>query len=322
MYYLAHGKDLGILQYNLMSFAMVSISIITFILVFLLLIRKKIAYIRYISIRVKSIAAGDLGAAIRVKGKDELGQLSESINAMSLELKRKFENERTMERTKNDLITGVSHDLRTPLTSILGYIDLLKNGAKLTSEQFYEYTGIIESKAKKLEKLMNELFEYTRLSSPDIQLNLEPIDLRILLEQMMGEYQPIFEQDGLQMHRKFLDEDFMVRMDTEKMVRVFDNLLGNIQKYSDKPSAVSVVLSKKDGKAQISVSNKTESFSAEDPSRLFERFYTGDKSRSGKNGTGLGLPIAKRIVELHQGHIHAAFKEGWLTLTIELPVDV
>ncbi|RJS60021.1 two-component sensor histidine kinase [Bacillus sp. PK3_68] len=218
------------------------------------------------------------------------------------------------------MITNVSHDLRTPLTSIIGYLDLLKKEQYVSKAQFQEYVETIYSKSQRLKHLIDELFEYTHLSSPDVTLNLNEVDLSGLLEQVVGEYMPIFEKEQLSVQKSITEENIPILMDIEKMVRVYDNLFMNAIKYSRKPSELLISLELKADKAILKVSNKVENLPVNEANKLFERFFRGDKARKDNQGTGLGLAISKRIVELHHGIIRAEYREGWLSFIVEQPV--
>ncbi|MED0906364.1 sensor histidine kinase [Bacillus nitratireducens] len=307
-------------EFNFVMLFLFAFAIFTFIVIFLILVRKKIVYLKRISDNVNDIANGKLGLTIEIKGKDELTQLAQNINYMSKELEDTFEQERRLERTKNELITNVSHDLRTPLTSIIGYIDLLKRGQYDSETQLQEYLETTYLKSKRLKYLIDELFEYTRLSGIDAKLNFNEVDLSGLLEQIVGEYIPIFEKESLIVQKSITEETIPIFMDVEKMVRVYENLFMNAIKYSMKPSELSVCLELIGNKAILKVSNKVEKPPVSDPNKLFERFFRGDKARKNDQGNGLGLAISKRIVELHHGNIHAEYKEGWISFIVEHPI--
>ncbi|PGR73709.1 two-component sensor histidine kinase [Bacillus thuringiensis] len=313
-------EDFGMFEARLAMLFLFTFAILNFIVIFLLLVRKKIVYLKLISENVNDIANGKLGLTIGIKGKDELTQLAQNINYMSKELENTFEQERQLERTKNELITNVSHDLRTPLTSIIGYIDLLKRGQYNSNIQLQEYLETTYSKSQRLKYLIDELFEYTRLSDIDAKLNLNEVDLSGLLEQIVGEYIPIFEKESLTVQRSIAEETIPIFIDVEKMVRVYENLFMNAIKYSMKPSELSICLELIGNKAILKVSNKVEKPPVSDPNKLFERFFRGDKARKDDQGNGLGLAISKRIVELHHGNIHAEYKDGWMSFIVEHPI--
>ncbi|OOR31823.1 two-component sensor histidine kinase [Bacillus mycoides] len=284
------------------------------------MVRKKIVYLKLISDNVNDIAHGKLGLTIGIEGKDELTHLAQNINYMSKELENTFEQERQLERTKNELITNVSHDLRTPLTSIIGYVDLLKRGQYDSKAQLQEYLETTYLKSQRLEYLIDELFEYTRLSDIDAKLNINEVDLSGLLEQIVGEYIPIFEKESLIVQKSITQETIPIFIDVEKMVRVYENLFMNAIKYSIKPSELSVCLELMDNKAILKVSNTVEKPPVSDPNKLFERFFRGDKARKDDQGNGLGLAISKRIVELHNGNIHVEYKDDWMSFIVEHPI--
>ncbi|UOY87653.1 sensor histidine kinase [Bacillus glycinifermentans] len=297
-----------------------SAAILTFIAVFFIMARKKILYLKLITESIHHIANGKLGLTIRIESRDELTQLAQNINDMSIELEKKFEHERQLERSKSELISNVSHDLRTPLTSIIGYLDLLKKGQYDSKAQFQEYLETIDSKSQRLKFLIDELFEYTHLSSPDVKLTCKKADLSGLLEQIIGEYIPIFEKEQLSVQKSITEDNIPVLMDIDKMVRVYDNLFMNTIKYSKKPSKLFISLEIIGDKAILKVSNQVEDFPVDNINRLFERFFRGDKARTDQQGSGLGLAISKRIVELHNGNILAEYREGWMSFIVEHPM--
>ncbi|MEB9936647.1 HAMP domain-containing sensor histidine kinase, partial [Bacillus cereus] len=312
-------EEFCMFEFNVAMLFLFAFAIFTFIILFLILVRKKIVYLKLISDNVNDIANGKLGLTIGIKGKDELTQLAQNINYMSKELENTFEQERRLERTKNELITNVSHDLRTPLTSIIGYLDLLKRGQYNNNTQLQEYLETTYSKSQRLKYLIDELFEYTRLSGIDAKLNLNEVDLSGLLEQIVGEYIPIFEKESLIVQKSITQEIIPIFIDAEKMVRVYENLFMNAINYSMKPSQLFICLELMDNKVILKVSNIVERPPVSDPNKLFERFFRGDKARKNDQGNGLGLAISKRIVELHDGNIHAEYKDGWMSFIVEHP---
>ncbi|ATP42019.1 two-component sensor histidine kinase [Solibacillus sp. R5-41] len=310
----------SILQAGLLLSFWFSVVILTFVVIFTLLVRNKILYLGHISETVQHIANGKLGLTIDIKGKDELSQLAGNINYMSKELENKFIHERQLEKVKNELITNISHDLRTPLTSIIGYLNLIKSGQYNNGDQLQEYFETIYLKSQRLNYLLDELFEFTRLSSPDAVLNLNKVDLESLLQQIVGEYIPIFEKEQLHVQTSITEEDIPALIDVEKIVRVYENLFVNAIKYSIKPSNIKISFCLKGNTAVFQVSNKVENPPAEDVNKMFERFFRGDEARMDAQGTGLGLSISKKIIELHNGDIRAGYKDDWISFIVELPI--
>lgn len=301
-----------------MIYIVVLLGIIVFLLVFTLFVNKKVKYIKFLSSEVKVIKDEGFGKTIEVRGQDELAELCSSINNMSLELREKIENEKKIEQNKNKLITNVSHDLRTPLTSILGYVDLLKQNGFEDKEKFEEYISIIDERSKSLNTLINELFEYTKLNNHDIKLNYSTVEIGSLVEQLSGEYSLIFKKEGLELISEIPEEDIFVDIDIQMIVRALENLLINAKKYSVRNSQVLVKLLQESNDIVISVENKVENISQDDLDNLFERFYKVDKARKTGNSTGLGLSIVKRVVELHKGLVKAELINGVIKFKIIL----
>lgn len=303
-----------------MIYIVVLLGIAVFLLVFTLFVNKKVKYIKFLSSEVKVIKDEDFGKTIEVRGQDELAELCSSINNMSLELREKIDNEKKIEQNKNELITNVSHDLRTPLTSILGYVDLLKQNGFEDKEKFVEYISIIDERSKSLNTLINELFEYTKLNSHDIKLNYSTVEIGSLVEQLSGEYSLIFKKEGLELISEIPEEDIFVDIDIQMIVRALENLLINAKKYSVRNSQVLVKLLQESNDIVISVENKVENISQDDLDNLFERFYKVDKARKTGDSTGLGLSIVKRVVELHKGIVKAELINGVIKFKIILLV--
>jgi signal transduction histidine kinase len=304
-----------------MIYIVVLLGIAVFLLVFTLFVNKKVKYIKFLSSEVKVIKDEDFGKTIEVRGQDELAELCSSINNMSLELREKIDNEKKIEQNKNELITNVSHDLRTPLTSILGYVDLLKQNGFEDKEKFVEYISIIDERSKSLNTLINELFEYTKLNSHDIKLNYSTVEICSLVEQLSGEYSLIFKKEGLELISEIPEEDIFVDIDIQMIVRALENLLINAKKYSVRNSQVLVKLLQESNDIVISVENKVENISQDDLDNLFERFYKVDKARKTGDSTGLGLSIVKRVVELHKGLVKAELINGVIKFKIILLVQ-
>lgn len=304
-----------------MIYIVVLLGIAVFLLVFTLFVNKKVKYIKFLSSEVKVIKDEDFGKTIEVRGQDELAELCSSINNMSLELREKIDNEKKIEQNKNELITNVSHDLRTPLTSILGYVDLLKQNGFEDKEKFVEYISIIDERSKSLNTLINELFEYTKLNSHDIKLNYSTVEICSLVEQLSGENSLIFKKEGLELISEIPEEDIFVDIDIQMIVRALENLLINAKKYSVRNSQVLVKLLQESNDIVISVENKVENISQDDLDNLFERFYKVDKARKTGDSTGLGLSIVKRVVELHKGLVKAELINGVIKFKIILLVQ-
>lgn len=303
-----------------LAYLVIFLGVSIFLAVFVILVNRKVKYIKFITKEVKVIKDEGFGKTIEVKGRDELAELCMSINDMSVELRQKIDNEKIIEKGKNELITSVSHDLRTPLTSIIGYIDLLKKNGFHDKEKFDNYLEVIDERTKMLNKLINELFEYTKLNSHDIKLNYSEVEIVSLIEQIVGEYIPIFNKEGLEIEKDIIYKDIFINIDIEKIVRALENILTNAKKYSLKNSKVLIKVFEENNYVVISISNKSENISIYDLENIFERFYKVDKSREDLDSTGLGLSIVKRIVELHNGVVKANLYDNIITFKIYLPI--
>ena len=298
------------------------VGIVTFIVLFLLLTKRKMNYIEELARGLMEISKGDLNFRVRERSKDELGLLAKSINIMASELQRTIEEERNAEKTKNELITNVSHDLRTPLTLIMGYLRLLKDKNYENEQQADSYVNIAYNKSEKLKNLIDDLFEYTKLSNKGETLHLERVCLNELLEQLLEEMVSYSETNGLKIVRGLPSQKIMVRIDADKMIRVFDNLLTNAVKYSRKPGTIRVVMFEENGHALVCIANKGDPLPQRDLDRLFERFYRVDASRSSETGgSGLGLAIAKSIIDYHGGQIWAECENDDIRFWVKLALD-
>lgn len=288
------------------SFLALILSVIIFISIFIIVTNKKMKYIEEIASGVRMISNGDLSYRVEEKGKDEIKNLAENINNMASEIESRIEAERRAEKTKSELITNVSHDLRTPLTSVMGYIGLIKDGKYENEEVMKEYLNIAFNKSNQLKELIEDLFEYTKLNNRGIILEKNKVNIVEFLSQIIEEYIPLFEENNIEVVKKFVDEKYIVEIDAGKMVRVFENLFSNAIKYSFKPGEVVVSTYENDGYVNIVIKNKGENIPKEKIDRLFDRFYRLDEARnSNTKGSGLGLAISKNIIELHKGKIWA-----------------
>jgi signal transduction histidine kinase len=297
------------------------LAFITFMVCFYLITNGKMKEMEGIAAGLMEIARGNLKYRIKEKSKDELGTLSSNINYMAQELDQMIEKQRLTEKLKDELITNVSHDLRTPLTSIMGYMRLVKDHQYTNQNQLDEYVDIAYGKSEQLKTLIEDLFEFTRLTHEGIQLKKLKVSLHQMLEQLMDELEPIAKENHVEFQKDFLPERIRIEVDPNQMVRALENVLTNAIKYSLHPGKVRVTLMKKVNTVQIIISNTCDPLSADEINRLFERFYRVDSSRSSsKGGTGLGLAITKSIVELHHGSIDVDYQDHEIQFRIALPL--
>lgn len=320
-YVVVKGVPYGTVVYDKYDNSLLAVlfAFAAFIISFYFITSRKMQYIESVSSGLYEISKGNLDYRIKKVGNDEIASLADNINNMAEKLKNKIDKERQIEKTKNELITNVSHDLRTPLTSIKGYLGLIKDKKYKDDTQLEEFVNIAYNKSERLQSLINDLFEYTKVSSNGITLNKEVIDINELLQQLTDELVPICEENEIIIEKSFQKEKINVDIDADKMVRVFENLLINAIRYSIKPGVVKLSLSSEKEYAFIKVENKCNDMSKEDVERIFERFYRAEKSRSRETGgSGLGLAIAKSIVELHEGTINAVYNEPAIIFTVKL----
>ncbi|MDU6791265.1 MAG: HAMP domain-containing sensor histidine kinase [Anaerococcus sp.] len=249
---------------------------------------------------------------------DELSEISTKINKLKMQ---SIENERLANenrRQKNDLIMNLAHDLKTPLASIIGYLELLNGNISLYDEQRKKFLGIALRKSKQLSDLINEFFEITKYNLSKIKINYSRTNLTMMLEQLVFEFKPMFEEKNLTCKVK-AEKNVMISCDVNKISRVFDNLLRNACLYSFENSEIHIDLNVKEEKVEIIFENKTESIEEDKLSKIFEQFYRLDFSRNSKGGSGLGLAIAKEIVLLHKGEISAESKDNCVKFCVILP---
>jgi signal transduction histidine kinase len=262
--------------------------------------------IRQIMDEVEVIAAGDLGRQVEVRDRNELGLLAAHINNIVVQAKRAMEEERRSERIKNELITNVSHDLRTPLTSIVGYLNLINTDQYRDEVELRYYTQILHQKAERLHGLIQDLFEYTRMQNRGMALQKERVDLAEMLDQLAVQFQPQFDSAGMVCRQAYEAPHPTVPADGNKLVRVFENLIQNAITYGREGKFVDLRLRETERTVVAEIVNYGEMIPSTDLPHLFERFYRVEKSRSDHTGgSGLGLAIAKSIVELHGGRIEA-----------------
>ncbi|NEW06357.1 HAMP domain-containing histidine kinase [Paenibacillus sp. SYP-B3998] len=296
--------------------------VIVFVFFFFLLTRPIVRYLKTLSDGLMSIASGNLDCRVPITSQDELGVIAQNINYMAEQLQLMMQRERQIEISKMELITNVSHDLRTPLTSMIGYLNLMKNDDYQNLEEHKRYVNNTFNKTQQLKKLIDDLFEYTRLTSGAAQLSFRRVDLSGLLEQIMMEFEPIAHEHALKIEKLWEFKQVYGMVDVEKFVRTIDNLLMNALKFSFKPGEIVIMLAEEKDHIYIAVENQGEPISREQELRLFERFYKAEPSRNdyfNSQGSGLGLSIAQNIIELHGGQMGLEYREGWFKFFIKLP---
>jgi len=313
--YILKNKWGNFIIYNLFLISIL-ILIAIFSCIFYFLTKGKVKYIQHISQEIKKIEKEGFGKTIEIIGNDEISDVCISINYMSQKLLEKEIYEKQMETKKNELITNVSHDLRSPLTSIIGYVELLKKNGTSNPQKFQEYISVVDRRLYGLNYLINELFELTKLNSTDVKLNFEKIDIIPLLKHLLSENEILLRQQGLILERTVTEESFVMNLDINKMVRAIQNLFDNIKKYAKSNSKVIISVIVENQILKIKMTNLIKETDIIEAEKLFERFYKSDLSRNDTESSGLGLAIVKRIVELHLGKITAQLNSNNLTIEI------
>ena len=295
-----------------------TIGIIVFISCFLLLTKKFVIYIRQISEGISEISQGNFDSKIIIENKDEFSLIADKINQMADDIKEIMENERRNEYAKNELITSVAHDLRTPLTSIIGYLDLVST-KPLAEEVRRNYVEIAYNKSKRLEKLIEDLFTYTKFNFGEVKAVYDEVDMVKLIDQLLDEFYPSFKDNGIEYRFETSFNSVVIMADGGLLARAFANLISNAIKYGKDGKQIEITLSKDDGIITVNIISFGELIPKKDLDRIFTRFYRVESSRSSETGgSGLGLAIAQSIILLHEGMIRAESSKERTVFTVEL----
>lgn len=246
-------------------------------------------------------------------------EISTQLVQIKADMERKEQYLKMETQKKNDLITYLAHDLKTPLTSVMGYLNLLEDAPDMPLAQREKYTHIARKKAERLDSLIQEFFEITRYNLQNITLEKENIDLYYMLIQMKEEFYPVLAQKGNSIELK-VPEDLQVYGDADKLARVFNNIIRNAVSYSYPSSVITIEGEKNSDGVCLFFRNKGKTIPKEKLSRVFQKFFRIDEARSSDSaGAGLGLAIAKEIVELHGGSISAISEQEETVFQIVLP---
>lgn len=295
--------------------------ILLFSVTFLLLQESSIRYISHISDAIQNISEGDLNTTIDVIGDDEFSSMAANLNKMAKDIRQLMEKERESERTKNELITNVAHDLRTPLTSIIGYLELLAGNTRIDPEMQHKYIEIAYGKSKRLEKLIEDLFGFTKLNYGKMSMHVAQLDLVKLLGQLLEEAYPNFAEKNLSYDLQSNVPAKMISADGNLLARLFDNLIGNAIKYGADGKRVLVQIFAGKEVVTVSVTNYGYVIPPDELPLIFNKFYRVERSRSSSTGgTGLGLAIAKEIVDMHGGTIGVTSDLNGTVFTVKLQV--
>ena len=287
--------------YNCFTFGYIAICICVSLLIFYLLIGKRIKYISYLSQQV--IISPD---KIDIKGNDEISILAGTIKEMFLKVQESHANERRLEQEKYNLITSLSHDIRTPLTAIIGYLELIKKDVSGN-----EYLDIACNRSKQLSVLVNRLFDYVKISDTEYRINAIEFDLVLLLQQLLAEYQLQLDQNDIKVNSTLSGKACNVVADPDSVFRIFDNLFQNVLKYAETYLLIDV----EETEDYVIVKLENDTRRAFDINRISERFYKGENGNF--NSTGLGLFISRTLTEKNGGQIEFGLTDGRFVTSVK-----
>ncbi|MED3553308.1 vancomycin resistance histidine kinase VanS [Cytobacillus praedii] len=250
----------------------------------------------------------------------ELDFMEKKLNTVKSKLEKRAKDAKEAEQRKNDLVVYLAHDIKTPLTSVIGYLSLLDEASDMPIEQKEKYLKITLEKATRLEQLINEFFEITRFNLQSILLEKETINLNYMLMQIADEFYPLLAPNGKQTIVE-VDNDLKIDADPNKLARVFNNILKNAIAYSYENSIIEICGTRKNEMAMITFTNTGKIIPSHKLEMIFEKFYRLDTSRTAQTGgAGLGLAIAKEIVHAHGGSISAESNDEKTVFTVTIPI--
>lgn len=273
--------------------------------IFIFLFMKKIAKrIRNIYIGIEAFELGNAGVRIQDEQKDEIGDLACSFDTMAEKIEEQLTEKEQYEESRKQLVSNLSHDLRTPLSSILGYSEMLKDGLCTEEGEQKRYMNTIHRKAGYMNQLLGELLEFSRLDIGSMELHKERCNLSELLRELIIEYLPVIEVRGIALEVEIPEQAVFGELDKERMERSIRNVIDNALKYGMQGKKLRIALTKEDTFVRIEVQDYGQVLSEETRKHVFERFYRGDTARNSKaGGMGLGLAITEEIIQKHGGSI-------------------
>ncbi|MCS6591918.1 sensor histidine kinase [Bacillus cereus] len=260
----------------------------------------------------EKIKEGNLDFQIPVTSHDEIGQLNQGFEEMRKRLKESIEMQTQYEENRKELISNISHDLKTPITSIIGYVEGIKDGVANTPEKMDKYLTTIHTKARHMDTLIDELFLFSKLDLNRVPFQFETVELNTFMQELIEEMQMDLSKEGIEVNLQLHASPLYVTADCEKINRVISNLIHNSVKYMDKEEKkITVTVSSNNNKVIVKVMDNGSGIESDTLPYIFERFYRAEQSRnSSTGGSGLGLAIAKQIVEEHGGKIWAESELG------------
>ncbi|WP_071392879.1 sensor histidine kinase [Bacillus tuaregi] len=317
------GDPLALVRHIMGLFGDFTIFFIVFILLsflyFFFLTKPYSTYFKEISNGIHNLARGDFQHKVQIPSNDEFRAIAQDINLAGEKLQEAIQRGDFSESSKDQLVVNLAHDLRTPLTSVLGYLDLLLKDEDLSKEQTRHFLQIAFTKSQRLEGLIDELFEITRMNYGMLPVEKRSINLTDLLHQLTEEMYPVLEKNHLLVRMNCLPQ-LTIHADGALLARVFENLLTNAIRYGYDGQFVDINGFIEENEVVVQVINYGDSIPPEELPQLFDMFYTGDKARTHReDSTGLGLFIAKNIVEQHDGTITAKSNVIQTSFEVRLP---
>ncbi len=297
-------------------------TILIILMLFLLSIYsiKKTLDVIIVNEELKKVNEGNFEEDIVLEGSSAVKELAHSINLIKAVYKEILDEGVKNEKLKTELISNVSHDLKTPLTSIINYVNILKN-EDITDEERKEYLLILEKKSLKLKSLIEDLFEMSKINSGKIKLNKEKLDIVSLVYQEVGEYSTLYEDKNIAFVVNSEEESIYMNFDGKLISRALENLIINALKYSMENTRIYIDIEKTEKSVNLSIKNIANYEMDFNEEEMFERFARGDKSRNSKvEGSGLGLAITKSIVELHNGTIKIKREGDMFKIFLQFPL--
>ena len=301
---------------NHIELIMIGAMAVAFFVMFYFLLGSFTRYFQEIDNAVNALVRRD-GREIHMS--PELAAMERKFNSVRETLEQQFRDIQAAEKKKDELVLYLAHDIRTPLTSVIGYLTLLCEMPDLSREQQEKFIQVTLEKADRLEVLVNEFFDITRFSRQDIALARKEIDLYYMLQQMADEVYPLLASQNKTVAVS-ADENCRVYGDADKLARVFHNILKNAIAYSDAGSEICIEGKEEETETVIRFTNHGQTISEQEQALIFDKFYRRDEARqSNSGGAGLGLAIAKELAELHGGTISVESLDGMTTFTVKIP---
>ncbi|MBS4195898.1 sensor histidine kinase [Lederbergia citri] len=318
------GDPLADLRRTIARIGDINVFLIIFIplaiLFFFLLTKSYGSHFEKISTGIHQLANGDFQSRVHISTNDEFRLIAEDINKAAQELKESLQRENLAVSSKEQLIVNLAHDLRTPLTSVLGYLELLMKDQHISEDQMKHFLTIAHTKSLRLEKLIDELFEISRLNYGMLKMEKDSINIGELLIQLNEEFYPSLEKYNL-IARVEMAQNLHIFGDGEMLARVFENLISNAIRYGSEGKYFDIKGYLDQNDVVVDVVNYGSYIPEEELTHIFDVFYTGDRSRSlHRNSTGLGLFIAKNIIEQHEGTITAYSDPIQTKFEVRLPL--